>query len=316
MSILQAQVATYPLDLRAPFTYRAARLSGISRAELGSRAFVRLFHGVYVSRAITRTLLVRTQAALLSAPDSAVVSHHTAAMLHGGWVPASSKIHLTMHVSLNCEQLGIRAHRVKRPPPASRWRGVRITSPERTFCDLGSNLDLVELVVLGDRLVRRNRTTPERLRSAAAEWDGPHAATLRRAAGLVRPHVDSRPETLLRMLLVLAGLPEPEVDIRFYDRVTGDLQRRLDLGYRTLRLAIEYDGAQHFEDEEIYESDIERHEELREKRHWQVTRVTKKGVFEVPLTTLRRVDGARVDRGARPTVFRDEWQAYFPGKQA
>ncbi|MDQ2758299.1 MAG: hypothetical protein M3Y71_17395 [Actinomycetota bacterium] len=302
------------VDAGAPFTFAAALGEGLTRRELESVQFVRVFHGVYVSRAVTRTLLVRTRAALLVAPRSAVVSHHTAAQLYGGYVPASSSIHLSMKAPLNCKQAGIRPHRVQRPPTAAAWRGVPITSPERTFCDLGGALDLVELVVLGDRLVRRGRTTPERLRAAADSWDGSHARVLRRAAGLVRVGVDSRPETQLRMLMVLAGLPEPEVDIRFDNPQTGDLERRLDTGYRDLRLGIEYDGAQHREDEEVYEADITRHEEIREKRRWRLMRVTRKGVYDVPLATLLRIDDARVDRGARPTVFRDEWQAYFPGK--
>ncbi len=310
-----ARETPQPLDPGAPFTVAAGMDEGLTRTELESVQFVRLFHGVYIARAVTRTLLVRTRAALLVAPSSAVVSHHTAALLYGGYVPASSTIHLTMKYPLNCKQSGIRPHRVKRPPPGTSWRGVPITSPERTFCDLGGHLDLVELVVLGDRLVRRRRTTPERLRLAADNWDGAHAKVLRRAAGLVRAGVDSRPESQLRMLLVLAGLPEPEVDIRFENPDTGELERRLDTGYRELRLGIEYDGAQHREDEEIYESDISRHEEIREKRRWRLLRVTKRGVYEAPLATLRRVHDARVDRGAKPTVFRDEWQAYFPGKQ-
>ena len=46
-----------------------------------------------------------------------------------------------------------------------------------------------------------------------------------------------------------------------------------------------------------------------------MVRVTKRGVYHDPLQTLRRVDAARVDRGAKPTRFRDEWQIHFPGKQ-
>lgn len=50
-------------------------------------------------------------------------------------------------------------------------------------------------------------------------------------------------ETRLRMILVLARLPVPEVQatIRKSNRFLG----RVDLYYRTKRLAIEYDGSTH-----------------------------------------------------------------------
>lgn len=51
-------------------------------------------------------------------------------------------------------------------------------------------------------------------------------------------------ETRLRMLLVLAGLPRPEVQGSIHDDL-GHPIGRPDLLYRTQRLAIEYDGGNH-----------------------------------------------------------------------
>ena len=50
----------------------------------------------------------------------------------------------------------------------------------------------------------------------------------------------------LRMLLVLAGLPRPEVQVSIYDD-QGHFLGRPDLLYRLQRLAIEYDGGNHRE---------------------------------------------------------------------
>ena len=52
----------------------------------------------------------------------------------------------------------------------------------------------------------------EGLRDAALAWHGRGAKLARRAARFVRDGVDSAMETRLRMLLVLAGLPAPEVN--------------------------------------------------------------------------------------------------------
>jgi hypothetical protein len=51
-------------------------------------------------------------------------------------------------------------------------------------------------------------------------------------------------ETRLRMLLVLAGLPKPEVQVPLYDE-SGAFVGRADLYYPDQRLVIEYDGSTH-----------------------------------------------------------------------
>ena len=65
----------------------------------------------------------------------------------------------------------------------------------------------------------------------------------REALHLVRVGADSPPETELRLALIEAGLPEPEL------QVPGDPQDRfariVDLGYRAWRLALQYDGEHH-----------------------------------------------------------------------
>jgi hypothetical protein len=95
--------------------------------------------------------------------------------------------------------------------------GLRVGTPVQAFLELASSLDLVELVVLGDSLVKPKHFTPEALLAAAAGWTRNGAARARKAAGFVRPGVDSPKESRLRMLLVLAGLPEPTVNLIIVD---------------------------------------------------------------------------------------------------
>ena len=51
-------------------------------------------------------------------------------------------------------------------------------------------------------------------------------------------------ETRLRLLLVFAGLPRPEAQVRFHDS-SGRFLGRPDLYYPTDRLGLEYDGGGH-----------------------------------------------------------------------
>lgn len=307
-------MTTEGLDLKQPFTRARARAAGITDAQLRGRDYVRLFRNVYVARVTQQSLDVRARGALLTAPDSAFVSHHTAAMLWGGSVPQSSGVHVTISRSDSLQVDGIRTHEsVLRRHVVTMRNGVRLTTPTQTFIDLGSCLDLVQLVVLGDRLVRRQRTTPEQLRIAAQNWDGPHQNLVCRAAELVRPGVDSVPESRLRMLIVLSGLPEPTVNHILRDPETGDWLRRCELAYKELKLAIEYEGRHHRDGDDIWAADIERREDL-DHDAWRIVQVISDGLFKTPLRTLQRIERARVDRGARPTMFRDEWKRYFPGQ--
>ncbi|WP_343989167.1 hypothetical protein [Terrabacter terrae] len=91
-------------------------------------------------------------------------------------------------------------------------RGIPLTTPTSTFLDLSDELGLAEPVVLGDSLVRAGHATPQRLVAAASGYRGKARRHARRAAALVRADVDPPMETRARLLMVLAGLPEPVVN--------------------------------------------------------------------------------------------------------
>lgn len=187
--------------------------------------------------------------------------------------------------------------------------------PTQMFIELASMLSLVDLVIVGDALVRKRLATPNDLVATCRASSAAHASSALKAARFVRAGVDSPMETRLRMLLVLAGLPEPVVDFRVRDSV-GTVVRRFDLSYPIWKLIVEYDGRHHAEDPGQYESDIYRREEL-ETWKWRVIVITAKGIFRRPEETLRRVRAALDDRGATglPTYFDDAWRAHFPVQQ-
>jgi hypothetical protein len=65
-----------------------------------------------------------------------------------------------------------------------------------------------------------------------------------RGLPLVRAKVDSPMETRSRLLLVFAGLPEPQPGQEILDE-HGQCVATVDLGYRAAKIAIEYDGDLH-----------------------------------------------------------------------
>lgn len=61
---------------------------------------------------------------------------------------------------------------------------------------------------------------------------------------LVVPNAESAMESRLRILLIEAGLPAPEVQVNLYS-ANGEFLARADLFYKDAGLVIEYDGGTH-----------------------------------------------------------------------
>ncbi|WP_457049034.1 endonuclease domain-containing protein [Geodermatophilus sp. SYSU D01045] len=86
---------------------------------------------------------------------------------------------------------------------------------------------------------------------------------------LVDARAESPQESRLRVCLVLAGLdPVPQFEVLHHGRFVA----RVDLAFPGERLAVEYEGAHHFQDDQIPKDD-ERLERLR-AAGWRVVRVS------------------------------------------
>lgn len=300
------------LDVRRPFNRAQARAAGIRLREILGPQFHKILYDSYVSSSVPITTKLRAEAALSMSVAGSYVSHHTAAELWGGVVPACSDVHITVPgQSPRSRRQGIRAHSTTGSRMTSTFQGLRMSSPTQAFLELAASLDLVELVVLGDSLVKRKHVTPDDLVMAASQWTGSGAARARKAARFVRKGVDSPKETRLRMLLVLAGLPEPTVNV-IIRNPDGSWRMRFDLSYPGLKLIIEYDGRQHTESSGQWRRDLRRREEL-DRLGWRLIVITSDDLHDAPGAVLTRVREALIDRGAVGIRrrFKTEWIRYF-----
>jgi hypothetical protein len=300
------------LDVRRPFNRAQARAAGLRLREILGPQFHRILYDSYVSSSVPITARLRAEAAFSISAPGAYVSHCTAAELWGGVVPDCSDVHITVPGEApRSRRQGVRAHSTTGPTTTSMVSGLRVSSPIQAFLELATTLDLVDLVVLGDSLVKRNRFAPDELVTAASRWAGNGAARARKAAAFVRKGVDSPKETRLRMLLVLAGLPEPTVNfiIRNPD---SSWRMRFDLSYPGFKLIIEYDGRQHAEDSGQWRRDLRRREEL-DRLGWRLIVITSDDLHEAPEAVLNRIRQALIDGGAVGIRrrFKTEWMRYF-----
>src|ERR1700693_5733536 len=124
-------------------------------------------------------------------------------------------------------------------------RGFRTTSLARTLWDLSRRLSLVEAVVITDMALQAGLIRHSALNQFVDRGAGRKGVdTARRVLQLAGGPSESPMETRLRMLLVLNGLPRPEVQTTIRDE-RGSFLGRPDLYYREHRLGVEYDGETH-----------------------------------------------------------------------
>lgn len=221
---------------------------------------------------------IHARALALSArmtPDQ-YFSHTTAAVLLGLRMPEGFRdpeLHVTSVRPHRAPRLdGVAGHE-SGPASLVTVDGMPVENPLGTWIRLAASLSLDELIVMGDGLVRRTRplATMEHLGRAVAGYPGRGIRTLRAAFSQVRPGTDSARETHLRLIVIRAGYPEPEVNGIIRNSHGAEIARG-DLVFRQYRSILEYEGRQHSEDPRQFAIDISRLDDLMDER-WRVIRV-------------------------------------------
>ncbi len=214
-------------------------------------------------------------------PPDQYFSHWTAAALLGLRMPegaTSAGLDVAVrHPSRAPRLRGVRGHELL---PTTRVvalpGGLRVSSAVDTWCQLARYLRVDDLIVMGDGLVCRTNpvATMDELVGAVAAWGHrPGVAALREALPDIRARTDSARETLLRLLIVRAGLPEPIVNYEIRNQ-WGMVLGLGDLAYPEHRVLVEFDGGQHRDDERQFHRDIERLDDFMAEK-WRVIRVNK-----------------------------------------
>ncbi|MGB7797142.1 MAG: DUF559 domain-containing protein [Pseudonocardiaceae bacterium] len=257
----------------------------------------RLFPDIYVLAGAPTDLAARSQAALLLAPGQCVLSGYSAAELLGaGCAPAEANAELTVPGGDFREQPGLTIHRDLLADDEI-LDPLGVTTALRTAWDLARWLPTVEAVVAMDALARVGRFTPQAVLRIQSRY--PRARWRRRVPAVIDlsdPRAESPMETRSRMVLVLRGLPRPELQYTVYDEL-GEFVARLDMAYLWLKLAIEYDGRGHLTAWQ-QQSDARRLNRL-DAAGWSVLRFTAPDIFRTPDVTAAQVREAIARRTRR-----------------
>ncbi|WP_156888233.1 DUF559 domain-containing protein [Microbacterium indicum] len=299
-------------SLGPAFLVRDALASGMTRGQLRRPRWDHPFHSIRAEPDLLAESgreerirgLARAFAPRLGTGH--VFSHETAAVLYGAPVPVGDE---RIHVSALGDAAfprsrGVRAHRERSPlARVAEVDGLPVASPPTTWAQLG-HLPVDDIVAVGDFLCRVWRVgvgrpdpgrpplaTIDELR-AAASGRRVGASDLRAALEWIRRDSWSPRESKLRCAILRAGLPEPDLNVDVRDASSRFLGC-VDMAYRRLRIAVEYQGAMHAE---TYAQDIERIERLR-AAGWIVLQVTK-DLLARPPELRARIAAALRARGA------------------
>ncbi len=294
-----------PGDLTGPFLGGQAVSEGwLSKEQLYSPLFRRLFHRVHVPAGIPLTHELRCAAAALVAPPDAVLTGCSAAVVRGfGLVTEREPVEFIVPERARfIAQRGMHIRRTKYPDIDSEpWRDIGLATPLRMAFDILINTrlhrSLPRVVGLLDVLVRGGAVDLAALATFVKRRHDHGVVRARKALELADSRAESIPESELRVWLRLGGL-EPEVQFEVYER--GLFLGRLDLAFPRCKLAVEYDGEWHGEGDQP-RLDAERRARMRAVG-WDFVVVTKDQLYGDPAGV---VDLVRDQLARKRAHFRD-----------
>lgn len=297
-----------PLPVDRPFTLTEATHLGYTRRMLQGRGFQIVLPTVYAVATLELTPRLMTHAALLAAPSHCVASHHSALALYGIEVGEDLLPHLSTLQPEPVRIRGVTTHRL-RTMSSRTVDGLPALSPELALSTSATLLSLTDLVIAVDGLYQRRLVTPDRLDHFLHHHHGAGVRKARRALHLASPSSESPRETLVRLMLELAGMPPLEVNRSYGDE--GGVIARLDLSWQRWKIAIEYDGSQHGTSLRQREADVRRRERM-ERLGWVFIVVTAAQLSRPRQIVLRVRDVLETRQGWAPVPrFDDEWRALF-----
>jgi very-short-patch-repair endonuclease len=283
-----------PPCVNRPLDRAGARRAGITDWQLRHREILRTSRNTYLPRASALDLRRRIDAVLLGAPPSAVVSHLTAAAVWRFEVPLVADdglVHLTVPPGSRVRsRADRRIHSSEIPAAETRTvRGLLVTSPSRTWLDLAGSVPPGALLAVTDQMLARGFPSDEfpRILERAAGRRGVAAA--RRILPWADPLAGSPMESVLRWLLLEAGLPRPVLQYVVRDR-HGRFLGQVDLAWPEERVIVEFDGDVHRE-RDVFVRDVRRQNGI-VLAGWQILRFTSADVLGRDRTTVGTIAGA------------------------
>ncbi|MFF1821096.1 type IV toxin-antitoxin system AbiEi family antitoxin domain-containing protein [Kribbella sp. NPDC058245] len=247
------------------FSRRQARDAGYTPAEMRERLaqgrWERLRYGQYAERtdgsglarwdrpAYRHRLL--THAAMNSMKSgSAVVSHHSALILHGipVWQADLTEVQLTRANARAGVTAGVRHHQARLPPEdVTTVDDLPATSVARALVEIASTATFAAAVISADAALRHpEMSTADLWRLAEATEHWPGSPMIRRTLAFADRLAESAGESRLRVVMRNEDLPPPQLQVEFTD--AEGFIGRVDFFFPEFNTIVEFDGLMKYGD--------------------------------------------------------------------
>ena len=255
-----------------------------------------------VAKAVARGDVQRIALGIYALPglpaDTVAVLAYDGVLSH---VSAAAASGLPLLVLPEKPHLILPPHRRPRPgPPAVvHWADVssserqdRITYLPRTVVDCCRILPFAEALAVADAALATQNLALEELLAEASAMRGAGCPNARRVAAAATPLSGSFLESMLRALLIDAGVEgfEPQVLVS-----RDGFHARVDLGHRLARLALEAEGFEFHGSRRDFAADCYRYDELN-MAGWLVLRFTYEQIIGDPAWVVATVRAALAQR--------------------
>jgi very-short-patch-repair endonuclease len=212
-------------------------LSAIDRRVRAGRLF-RKHQGVY---AVGRPDLSQAgvfHAAVLAIGGDAVLSHRSAAILHGFWKSPVSVVEVTVPRRVKSRK-GIRVYCVNEPPPTTRRQGIPVTTPAYTNLDLAVVVGRDEVFARAVHEAEAQRRVTQASLKAEVERHPTHRGAKRLANEIADGPKPSRSMLEIRVLGLLRVGDYPP-----FETNATVLGVEVDVYFPAQRVVVEADGDQ------------------------------------------------------------------------
>lgn len=302
---LDARIALIAQRQAGAFSWSQARACGLGKATIGRRIrsdrWVRRYPGVYVIAGTPRTREQELWVAVVAVGPGSVVSHESAALLHGAQNLRQSPITLTAPHGSHHRLDGMFVHQID--DVARRHRtsvcGIPVVSAARAVVDVASRLRPGRLGAVADDLVAARATSWAAIGAVFGDVVRPGkpgmatmAALLDQRCGSDVP-TESALERALLSALEAGGLPAPRRQMPLPG--LGPRPGLVDAAYTDARIVIEADGRRYHQRLADMRRDRERDARV-VKAGWVPLRFVYEQVLEDPASVCADVAEARAVR--------------------
>ena len=280
-----------------PFLGTEAVARGVlNRYQLRTR-YDAVFRNVYVPKGQALRAADKAIAAWLWSQRHATVAGLSAAALLGTkWIDAKRPAELNQASRHKTEGIVLHSDELW-DDESCLIRGIFVTSPARTAFDLGRRRGLTTAVIRLDALRQSTRVKPTDVEMIADRHRGARGTVqLREALALSDAGAESPQETRTRLVLTSAGLRPRRTQINIFNNF-GGFVHRVDMGWDDWRVGVEYDGIQHWADEDVRANDIDWQAEA-EDLGWRIVRVSADMLRYRQATIIARTQTALRANGA------------------